>query len=75
MKDFHKEENLQAAIMTVELVRGMHPKGKGRKRKDYSTRNELKKLKPSDLLVRGGDEEDEEDEDNTAAPPEDALEL
>ena len=76
VKKFHKEENLQANISTVELVRGMHPKGKiGRRTKKYYTKEDLKKIKPSELLVRGTEEEEEVAAEEEDAPPDNALDF
>ena len=63
IKNFRKEENMQAAITTVELVRSVYTKGKkDGKTKTFYTKAELQRIKPSELLARA-DEEDEEEED------------
>ena len=74
IKNFHKEESLQAAIHTIEKVRSTFPKGKkDGESKTYYTKAQLQKIKPSDLLVRV--EEEEEEEVEVEAPPDDALDL
>ena len=53
VQNFKKEQSLQAAISTIEVIRNKYPKGKkdGRS-KTYYTKAELQRIKPSDLLVR-----------------------
>ena len=64
VEKFRKEENLQAAITTVELVRSVYPKGKkDGKTKTFYTKAELQRIKPSELLAMAN-EEDEEGEDD-----------
>ena len=75
VQNFNKEENLQAAIRTIELVRSTCPKvKKDGKTKNYNTKAELQRIKPSDMLVRV-EEEEEEAAAEIEAPMDDLLEL
>ena len=77
VQNFKSEESLQAAIQTIELVRSTCPKGKkDGKTKNYHTKAELQRIKPSDMLARVEVEEEEEEEEvEVEAPPDDALDL
>ena len=74
VKKFQKEENLQAALSTTELVRARYPTGKkDGKTKTWKTKAQLQLIKPSELLVRESNLEDSdselEDDTDAEAPP------
>lgn len=61
--NFKKEESLQAAIATVEVIRSKYPKGKVRGQSKYRyTKDDLQRIKPSDILVQEEVEEEGEGE-------------
>ena len=64
VQNFKKEESLQAAIATVEVMRSTFPKKKKEGRaKNFYTKAELQEIKPSDVLVRGEQEEEQEEQE------------
>ena len=77
--NFSKEENLQAALKTIDEVKAKYPKGKDARglARTARTKAQLQELKPSEMLEREEPHQDtdSEDEDNNviAAPPENAL--
>ena len=80
VKNFKKEENLQAAIGTTEVVRAKYPtRKKDGKTKSWKTKAQLQLIKPSELLCRETELEDSESEvediNDIEAPPDDVFDL
>ena len=79
VKNFHKEENLQAAISTTELVRAKYPTGKKNgKIQTTKTKAQLQLIRPSELLARDNDSDTDSEieyENDVEAPPGDAFDL